>query len=394
MVAHVTRVRPQRSRGPAAEDALGRRPPRARCRSAFEVYLEHYKGSFGDTLGVGAAGAARRRWSPPAWPARSPSARRKTALPAAAALYALNGIVGSVAARARRRSASPAASREPTYNLVMGPPLLAPGSLHTGRRARAAGRDHAPGALRRCRTTAAQDTFPTTGADELPADPDEPAAPAPRTTPQMHGRYPDYDVLEQAGHWDEVTRKVVLARVHDVPPIRFFDADEVADAAGVLRHGARPGRASRGSRCSRWSTPSCTPASSTATATPACPTTARPCGSSLRGLDEAAGAGAVRRAPRERAARRSLSAHVAGASSRAACGTSSTSQTAWKVCHADRCVGRSTRTRGRGTRSASAAPPTRAATRALGDRHERDLGGRAGARPRPGPDVARARRRP
>ena len=38
----------------------------------------------------------------------------------------------------------------------------------------------------------------------------------------MHGRYPDFDVLEQAAHWDEVTRKVVLDRVENVPPIRFF----------------------------------------------------------------------------------------------------------------------------------------------------------------------------
>jgi hypothetical protein len=42
------------------------------------------------------------------------------------------------------------------------------------------------------------------------------------TTPQMVGRYPDYDVLSQTGHWDEVTRRVVLDRVANVPPIRFF----------------------------------------------------------------------------------------------------------------------------------------------------------------------------
>jgi gluconate 2-dehydrogenase subunit 3-like protein len=48
------------------------------------------------------------------------------------------------------------------------------------------------------------------------------------TTPQRHGRYPDYDVLEHAGHWDEVTRRTVLARVDDVPPLRFFDAAEAA----------------------------------------------------------------------------------------------------------------------------------------------------------------------
>jgi hypothetical protein len=40
----------------------------------------------------------------------------------------------------------------------------------------------------------------------------------------MHGRYPDYDVLPQADHWDEVTRRMVLARVDDVPEIRFFTA--------------------------------------------------------------------------------------------------------------------------------------------------------------------------
>jgi hypothetical protein len=46
-------------------------------------------------------------------------------------------------------------------------------------------------------------------------------------TPQLHGRYPDYDVLEQQNHWDEVTRKVVLDRVHNVPEIRFFSQEEV-----------------------------------------------------------------------------------------------------------------------------------------------------------------------
>ena len=48
------------------------------------------------------------------------------------------------------------------------------------------------------------------------------------TAPQGRSRYPDHDVLAEAGHWDEATRKVVLARVHDVPPVRFFDAREEA----------------------------------------------------------------------------------------------------------------------------------------------------------------------
>jgi hypothetical protein len=44
----------------------------------------------------------------------------------------------------------------------------------------------------------------------------------------MRGRYPEYDVLEQASHWDEATRRVVLDRVERVPPIRFFDEREAA----------------------------------------------------------------------------------------------------------------------------------------------------------------------
>ena len=46
------------------------------------------------------------------------------------------------------------------------------------------------------------------------------------TTPQMVGRYPEYDVLTQAGHWDDVTRRVVEDRVKNVPPIRFFTEAE------------------------------------------------------------------------------------------------------------------------------------------------------------------------
>jgi hypothetical protein len=42
----------------------------------------------------------------------------------------------------------------------------------------------------------------------------------------MHGRYPDYDVLENLRNWDEVTRTVVLQRVERTPPIRFFDDQE------------------------------------------------------------------------------------------------------------------------------------------------------------------------
>ncbi len=46
------------------------------------------------------------------------------------------------------------------------------------------------------------------------------------TTPQMYGRYPDFDVLAEAEHWDELTRRVILERVETVPPIRFFTPEE------------------------------------------------------------------------------------------------------------------------------------------------------------------------
>lgn len=45
-------------------------------------------------------------------------------------------------------------------------------------------------------------------------------------TPQMIGRYPDFDVLSTVDTWDTATRKVVLARLEDPGPLRFFDASE------------------------------------------------------------------------------------------------------------------------------------------------------------------------
>jgi hypothetical protein len=44
----------------------------------------------------------------------------------------------------------------------------------------------------------------------------------------MIGRYPDYDVLAEARHWDAETRRVVLDRVENVPPIRFFTPAETS----------------------------------------------------------------------------------------------------------------------------------------------------------------------
>lgn len=52
-------------------------------------------------------------------------------------------------------------------------------------------------------------------------------------TPLYASRYPGYDVLAKREAWDEVTRRVVEARVMDVPPFRFFTPRE-AQTLGAL----------------------------------------------------------------------------------------------------------------------------------------------------------------
>lgn len=46
------------------------------------------------------------------------------------------------------------------------------------------------------------------------------------TTPQMIGRYPDFDVLDAIDTWDDATTKVVLARLEPPGPLRFFTPAE------------------------------------------------------------------------------------------------------------------------------------------------------------------------
>jgi hypothetical protein len=94
---------------------------------ALEIYLEHYKGSFGD----------KWMWTP-IWLTPpltlagiagvfSPKAAR-TVLPFFGALYALDGLIG-IYTHVRGIERRPGGFHEAHYNLVMGPPLLAPGSL-------------------------------------------------------------------------------------------------------------------------------------------------------------------------------------------------------------------------------------------------------------------------
>ncbi|HEX3616488.1 MAG TPA: gluconate 2-dehydrogenase subunit 3 family protein [Solirubrobacteraceae bacterium] len=68
--------------------------------------------------------------------------------------------------------------------------------------------------------------LPNKGGAGGPAPPSQLPAQRRGTTPQLHGRYPDYDVLTSADRWDHATRRVVLERVADVPEIRFFNAED------------------------------------------------------------------------------------------------------------------------------------------------------------------------
>lgn len=92
-----------------------------------EIYINHYGGSFGNrwmwtpvllSPGLSAAGLAG---------VASERAAR-TVLPALSAVFALDGLVG-VYFHLRGIARKPGGFREASYNLVMGPPALAPGSL-------------------------------------------------------------------------------------------------------------------------------------------------------------------------------------------------------------------------------------------------------------------------
>jgi hypothetical protein len=93
----------------------------------LEIWFEHFRGSFGDkwmwtpvvlSPALAAAGAAGVRSEKAA----------TTVLPAVSALYCLDGLIG-VYTHVQGVRKRPGGFDEPLYNIVMGPPLLAPGSL-------------------------------------------------------------------------------------------------------------------------------------------------------------------------------------------------------------------------------------------------------------------------
>jgi hypothetical protein len=70
-------------------------------------------------------------------------------------------------------------------------------------------------------------TYPSSKpeSDSLPVDPSTGHARPPQAQP---GYYPGFSTLSQEPFWDEATRAVVLRRVRQQTPIRFFTPDEVA----------------------------------------------------------------------------------------------------------------------------------------------------------------------
>ena len=252
----------------------------------------------------------------------------------------------------------------------MGPPLLAPG-IALPRRRRS-------GSRRRSSSANGESVSARRRGASRPARPAEAAQRG--TTPQMVGRYPRHDVLASGrplGRADARGRPRPRARTcrrsaSSTRPRRH--------AEGVLRRRHGAGRASRASRCSPTSTRSCRRGSATAGGSTTCRTTASSGACVARGLDEEARARRLRElrdAPLE--ARRSRSSTASRRRSFAAASWEHDQRRArllaWSCATSRR---RSTRTRGRGTRSASAARPTRAATRAFGSPAPRRAGGLGG----------------
>lgn len=92
-----------------------------------EVYVEHYRASFGNKamwspivvtppiIIAGIGGVYSRRWA-------------TTALPIASGIYMLNGLAGEYF-HARGVARRPGGFSQASYNIPMGPPIMAPGLM-------------------------------------------------------------------------------------------------------------------------------------------------------------------------------------------------------------------------------------------------------------------------
>jgi hypothetical protein len=92
-----------------------------------EIYIEHYRASFGNrmmwspilvtppVIVAGVAGVFSKRWA-------------KTWLPIASAVYTLDGLAGEYY-HARGVARKPGGWSQASYNVPMGPPIMAPGLM-------------------------------------------------------------------------------------------------------------------------------------------------------------------------------------------------------------------------------------------------------------------------
>lgn len=92
-----------------------------------EIYLEHYRASFGNkmmwspiivtppVMVAGIGGVFSRKWA-------------KTYLPVTALIYTANGLLGEYY-HARGVARRPGGFKQASYNLAMGPPIMAPGLM-------------------------------------------------------------------------------------------------------------------------------------------------------------------------------------------------------------------------------------------------------------------------
>ena len=94
-----------------------------------EIYLEHYRASFGNkmmwspiivtppVMVAGIGGVFSRKWA-------------KTYLPITALIYTANGLLGEYY-HARGVARRPGGFKQASYNLAVGPPIMAPGLMTT-----------------------------------------------------------------------------------------------------------------------------------------------------------------------------------------------------------------------------------------------------------------------
>ena len=135
----------------------------------------------------------------------------KTALPVTSAAIVANGLQGTYL-HARGIAQKPGGWKNARYNMEMGPPLLAPLLVTI-----VGGTGLLAAILRREKSAAAArpTSGPSSGVDD---------------------RFPGFDVLDQAPHWDQVTADLVLSRSGPPPEIKFFTTAERACASALLDH--------------------------------------------------------------------------------------------------------------------------------------------------------------